>query len=82
MAARASQNFGERDGGGFGVVDNGFAVGRQGGYGEGHGDAVVAEGIELRGVELLASGDHHAVGKLLGVDAHVRQLKKVRLHMQ
>jgi len=51
----------EADGGGFGTVDDGIAVGLKGGDGEGHGDAVVGAGVDLGAVDVLIAGDGEAV---------------------
>src|ERR1017187_2524160 len=53
--------FGEGNRGGFGAFDDGCAVACERAHGKRHGDAVVAVGSELSGVELLAAGDRHSV---------------------
>jgi hypothetical protein len=59
-----------RDGGGFCATDQGFALGSQGCDGEGHSDAVVAEGVEFGAVEGLASGNLQAVFAFFDLRAH------------
>ena len=64
------EELGEGDGGGFGAQDFGVAFGAEGGDGEGHGDAVVGAGVDLRAVEALVAGDLQAVGALGEVGSH------------
>ena len=51
-------------------MDLGVAGGAEGGDGEGHGDAVVVAGVDLRAVELLVAGDVEAVLVLGEFGAH------------
>ena len=53
-----------------GVVDHGFALGEKPGDGEGHGDAVIAMGIDFRAFEWLPAVDDHAVLELLHIGSH------------
>ena len=55
------EELGEADGCGFGSVDLGVAGGAKGGDREGHGDAVIRPGVDLRAVEMLVAGDVEAV---------------------
>src|ERR1700733_709881 len=64
------EEFREADVDGFRALDEGFAFGAESGYGEGHGDAVVAAGINCGAVKSLASGNIEAVFKLGDFGAH------------
>ena len=64
------EELGEADGGGFGALNQGFTFGAEGGNAEGHGDAVVAAGIDDGSVELLAAGDIEAIFELFNFCAH------------
>ena len=64
------EEFGERDGGGFGAENLGVAGGAEGGDGEGHGDAMVGAGVDGGAVEGLVAGDLEAVGVLGEARAH------------
>src|SRR5262249_51192934 len=48
--------FGERDRRRFSPFDHRFPLGCQGGHRKCHGDAMIAEGIEVRGPEFLSAG--------------------------
>lgn len=50
-------------------MDGNGAIGAEGGDGAGHGDAMVAAGVDFGGVELLLSGDVEAIGEGLDVCA-------------
>src|SRR4029077_18630795 len=51
----------EGDDGGVGAIDLGVTLGPQGGDGEGHGDPVIAEGVEVGAVQFLAAGNGDAI---------------------
>jgi len=52
-AVHGVEEFRKRDGDAFGIADGGFAFGAEGGGGEGHGDAVIAMGIDSGAAQLL-----------------------------
>ena len=54
----------------FGVANDGFARSEETGDGKGHGDAVIAEAIDLRGVQWRAAGDFHAIFVLGDIATH------------
>ncbi len=51
-------------------MDEGFALGAEGGDGEGHGDAVVSAGVDGCAVGSLTAGNVQAVFELFDLDAH------------
>ena len=53
-----------------GAFNRGRSVGGERGYGERHGDAMIARRIDLRGMKILAAGDVEAVRRGLDLDAH------------
>jgi len=61
QGVEVGEELGEADGGGFGSVDLGVAGGAEGGDGEGHGDAVVGAGVDVRAMEVLVTGNLKAV---------------------
>ena len=64
------EEFREADGGGFGALDQRVAFGAKGGDAEGHGDAVVAAGVDGGAVKVLAAGDIEAIFEFLDFGAH------------
>src|SRR6266536_5518154 len=58
--------------------NRGFSFGSQRGYGESHRDAVIAEGIEFCAVQMLATGDAHAIRPLFHVRTHLTQIGRDR----
>ena len=64
----------EADGGRFRSLDERFAFGPQRSYAEGHGDAMVAAGVDGRAVQRLSAGHVQAVLKLGYLRAHGAQV--------
>src|ERR1700752_4304218 len=64
------EEFGEAYVGGFGSPDQRFAFGTKSGDAEGHGDAVVAAGVDDGAMELLAARDIESIFKLFHFCAH------------
>ena len=64
------------DGCSLGALDQGISLGAQGGYAEGHGDAMVAAGVDGRSMQSLTAGDIEPVLKLLHVRAHGPQIAR------
>ncbi len=64
------------DSGAIGALDQGFAFGGEGGYGEGHGDAVIAARFDFRAVDFagVAALDAQTIGKLLHFCAHFAEV--------
>ena len=56
------------------TLDDGLALGKEPRDGEGHGDAVVAERVDLGPLESGASRDFHAVGEFINRHTHAAQV--------
>ena len=70
------EELGEADGGGFGALDQGFAFGAESGDAEGHGDAVVAAGVDDGAVQSLSAGDIEAVFELFHFGTHGAEIAR------
>ena len=64
------EEFREADGGGIGALNERVTSGAEGCDAKGHGDAVIAAGVNDRAVEGLAAGDIEPIVKLLDFGAH------------
>src|SRR5580698_3591340 len=64
------EEFGEADGCGFGAANEGFAMCAQRGDAEGHGDTMIAAGVDSGSVKPLAAGDVHAIFMLGDFGSH------------
>ena len=69
-AVEQVEKFGEGDGGRFGSADEGVSFCAECGDGEGHGDAVIAAGVDGGSMEGLAAGDVEAVVELFDFSSH------------
>lgn len=74
-AFEGGEKFGEGDADTFGIADGGLAFRAESGNGKGHGDAMIAVGIDSCAAEFAggAAFDAHAIGKFFNAGAHGAQ---------